>query len=59
MIVEDQGPGIVDTERAMEEHVSTSGTLGLGLPGTKRLVDEFELLSEPGRGTRVRVVKWG
>ena len=58
-IVEDRGPGIDDIETAMKEHTSTSGTLGLGLPGTKRLVDEFEITSEPGQGTRVRVVKWG
>ena len=43
----------------MTDHVSTGGTLGLGLPGTKRLVDEFELKTKPGEGTRVRVVKWG
>ena len=59
VVVEDRGPGIPDPEAAMREHESTGGTLGLGLPGTKRLVDEFELDSEPGQGTRVRVVKWG
>jgi serine/threonine-protein kinase RsbT len=58
-VVEDAGPGIQDMEAAMRDHESTGGTLGLGLPGTKRLVDEFEVDSEPGRGTRVRVVKWG
>jgi serine/threonine-protein kinase RsbT len=58
-VVEDAGPGIEDLETAMKEHESTGGTLGLGLPGTKRLVDEFEIDSGPGRGTRVRVVKWG
>ena len=58
-VVRDAGPGIDDLETAMEEHVSTGGTLGLGLPGTKRLVDEFEVDTGPGRGTRVRVVKWG
>ena len=58
-IVEDSGPGIPDLEEAMEDHRSTGGTLGLGLPGTRRLVDEFEIRSELGRGTRVRVVKWG
>ncbi len=57
-IVEDRGPGIEDIEAAMKEHVSTGGTLGLGLPGTKRLVDEFEIESHPGAGTRVRIVKW-
>lgn len=58
VIVEDRGPGIADIEAAMKEHVSTGGTLGLGLPGTKRLVDEFDIESHPGAGTRVRIVKW-
>jgi serine/threonine-protein kinase RsbT len=58
-VVEDHGPGIADVERAMTDRVSTGGTLGLGLPGSKRLVDEFELKSTPGKGTRVCVVKWG
>lgn len=58
VIVEDRGPGIADIEAAMTEHVSTGGTLGLGLPGTKRLVDEFDIESHPGAGTRVRIVKW-
>jgi len=59
VVVQDHGPGIADIALAMTDHVSTGGTLGLGLPGTKRLVDEFELTSEVGKGTRVRVVKWG
>jgi len=58
-VVEDAGPGIDDLETAMRDHESTGGTLGLGLPGTKRLVDEFEFDTERKRGTRVRVVKWG
>lgn len=59
VIVEDRGPGIADVEQAMKENVSTGGTLGLGLPGTRRLVDEFDIQSQPGQGTRVRIVKWG
>ena len=59
VIVEDRGPGISNIEEAMKENVSTGGTLGLGLPGTRRLVDEFEIESQPGQGTRVRIVKWG
>jgi len=59
VLVEDRGPGIEDIKRAMEDHVSTSGTLGLGLPGTRRLVDDFAIESEPGQGTRIRLVKWG
>ena len=58
VIVEDKGPGIPDVDAAMKDHISTGGTLGLGLPGAKRLVDEFELVSRPGHGTRVRIVKW-
>lgn len=58
VIVEDRGPGIVDLNLAMQDHVSTGGTLGLGLPGTRRMVDEFEIQSTPGSGTRVRIVKW-
>lgn len=59
VVVNDHGPGIADVELALQEHQSTGGTLGLGLSGTRRLVDEFEIVSEPGTGTRVRVVKWG
>lgn len=58
-VVEDNGPGIADIEGAMTDRVSTGGTLGLGLPGTKRLVDEFELETSLGKGTRIRIVKWG
>ena len=47
-----------DAERAMSDHYSSGGTLGLGLPGVKRLMDEFELASTPGRGTRVTARKW-
>lgn len=54
----DQGPGIEDVDRAMEDHYSSSGTLGLGLPGVKRMMDEFSLDSEIGKGTRVVIRKW-
>jgi len=54
---EDQGPGMPDIEGALKEGYSTSGGLGLGLPGTRRLTDEFELVAHPGTGTRVRIVK--
>jgi anti-sigma regulatory factor (Ser/Thr protein kinase)/serine/threonine protein phosphatase PrpC len=54
----DRGPGIKDIEAAMSDHFSSSGTLGLGLPGVKRLMDEFEIDSSPGTGTRVIVRKW-
>ncbi|UTH75236.1 anti-sigma regulatory factor [Chromobacterium sp. IIBBL 290-4] len=54
----DKGPGIPDLAKALEEHYSSKGTLGLGLPGTRRLMDEFWIDSEPRKGTRVCVRKW-
>ena len=54
----DQGPGIADCEAAMRDHYSSGGTLGLGLPGVKRMMDEFSLESTPGKGTRVTARKW-
>lgn len=58
VVVQDDGPGIADVQEAMQNGFSTSGSLGLGLPGVKRLMDEFEIESTPGRGTTVRVKKW-
>jgi serine/threonine-protein kinase RsbT len=55
---EDSGPGILNLELAMTNGWSSAKSLGLGLPGAKRLVNEFELQSTPGRGTRVVVVRW-
>lgn len=54
----DNGPGIADLDLALEDDYSTSGGLGVGLPGTRRLMDEFEIKSGPGRGTRVMIRKW-
>jgi serine/threonine-protein kinase RsbT len=54
----DDGPGIPDLTKAMQSGYSTSGSLGLGLPGVKRLMDEFEIVSEVGKGTTVTVKKW-
>ena len=54
----DGGPGISDPEVAMQDHYSSGGTLGLGLPGVKRMMDEFSLDSTPGEGTRIKAVKW-
>ncbi len=54
----DEGPGIWDIEQAMQVGYSTSGGLGLGLPGVRRLMDEFEIQSKAGRGTTVKVAKW-
>src|SRR5258706_9132428 len=58
VVARDEGPGIPDVARAMEIGYSTSGSLGLGLPGVKRLMDEIEIVSESGRGTTVRAMKW-
>ncbi len=54
----DQGPGIPDLNLAMQDGYSTSGSLGLGLPGAKRLMDEFEITSAVGQGTCVTMKKW-
>ena len=54
----DRGPGIENIEAAMSDHYSSSGTLGLGLPGVKRMMDEFSIESAPGKGTQVSVLKW-
>jgi serine/threonine-protein kinase RsbT len=55
---EDQGPGIADLELAMRDGYTTGGGLGLGLGGSKRLVNEFEINSRVGEGTRVTITKW-
>jgi serine/threonine-protein kinase RsbT len=55
---EDQGPGIADIELAMQDGYTTGSGLGLGLGGAKRLVSEFEIHSEAGKGTRVTVTRW-
>ena len=54
----DEGPGIPDIDLALTDGWTTGSGLGLGLSGARRLVDEFELDSKPGAGTRVVVVKW-
>lgn len=54
----DSGPGIADIEQALQDGFSTAGSLGQGLPGAKRLTDDFLVESEPGQGTRVEIVKW-
>ncbi|GAA5053091.1 serine/threonine-protein kinase RsbT [Nocardia callitridis] len=55
---EDQGPGIIDIARAMEDGYSTGKGLGLGLPGAERLMDRLTVRSEPGHGTLVEMWKW-
>ncbi|MDX6394226.1 MAG: serine/threonine-protein kinase RsbT [Streptosporangiaceae bacterium] len=54
----DVGPGIADLDLAMRSGFSTAESLGLGLPGSRRLVDEFDIDSAPGRGTRVAICQW-
>ena len=54
----DEGPGITDVEQAMKDGFTTGGGMGLGLGGAKRLVNEFEIGSEPGKGTKVTIVRW-
>ena len=58
VVARDSGPGIRDVESAMRDGYSTRGSLGLGLPGARRLMDEFAIDSEPGRGTVVTMKKW-
>ena len=58
VVARDEGPGISDLAQVMQEGFSTSGNLGLGLKGVKRLMDEFEIQSDVGRGTVVAVKKW-
>jgi serine/threonine-protein kinase RsbT len=58
LIFEDTGPGIPDITAAMRDGFSTGRGLGKGLPGAKRLVHEFEIESEVGRGTKVSIVRW-
>jgi serine/threonine-protein kinase RsbT len=58
VMARDEGPGIPDIDLAMQSGYSTSGSLGLGLPGVRRMMDEFGIFSEVGKGTSVTVKKW-
>ncbi len=58
IVAKDEGPGITDLSSAMKDGYSTSKGLGLGLPGTRRIMDDFEIDSHPGEGTTVVVKKW-
>lgn len=58
VVARDQGPGIPDIERAMQDGFSTGNSLGLGLPGARRLMDEFEIESHVGQGTTITMRKW-
>lgn len=55
---EDKGPGIPDIEKALTDHFSTGNGLGLGLGGARRLVNEFDISSRQGEGTRVVITRW-
>jgi serine/threonine-protein kinase RsbT len=59
VVARDAGPGIDDVDLALRDGYSTGDGLGLGLPGARRLVDEFAIDTAPGRGTVVTMVKWG
>lgn len=58
LVFEDHGPGIADIDQAMQPGYTSGGGLGLGLPGAKRLMDEMEIESEAGKGTKITVKKW-
>lgn len=58
VVARDQGPGIPDIPRAMQDGYSTGKSLGLGLPGAKRIMDEFAIVSEVGKGTTITMKKW-
>ena len=58
VVARDTGPGIADVSRAMTDGYSTYHGLGLGLPGARRLMDEFEVATERGRGTTITMTKW-
>jgi len=58
LIFEDQGPGIPDLQMALKDGFTTGNGMGLGLGGSKRLVNEFSIDSAPGKGTRVTVIRW-
>jgi serine/threonine-protein kinase RsbT len=58
VVARDTGPGIPDVEQALTDGYSSYRGLGLGLPGARRLMDDFAVVSEPGRGTTVTMIKW-
>jgi serine/threonine-protein kinase RsbT len=58
IVASDSGPGIADVQLALRDGFSTSGSLGIGLPGVRRLMDEFDINSQLGHGTIITVTKW-
>lgn len=59
LVFEDEGPGIPDIDRALQDGFTTGNGLGLGLGGARRLLSEFEIESRPGEGTRITAIRWG
>jgi serine/threonine-protein kinase RsbT len=58
IVFADEGPGIADLDLALTDGYTTGGGMGLGLSGARRLVDEFDIDTEPGKGTTITVTKW-
>lgn len=58
LVFEDQGPGIADIELALKDGYTSGHGMGLGLGGSKRLANEFEIVSKPGEGTQVSIIRW-
>lgn len=58
LVFDDNGPGIADIELALKDGYTTGGGMGLGLSGSKRLVSDFQIKSEPGQGTTVTIIRW-
>jgi len=58
LIFDDKGPGIPNIELALKDGYTTGGGMGLGLSGSRRLVSDFQITSEPGRGTTVTIIRW-
>lgn len=58
IIASDEGPGIADVRKVMDDGFTTSGGLGAGMPGVRRLMDEFNIVTEKGVGTQITAIKW-
>lgn len=58
VVAEDTGPGIDDVEKALQDNYSTGGTMGVGLPGVKRLMDDFQIKTNNAHGTKIIIKKW-
>lgn len=58
LVFDDKGPGIANVELALKDGFTTGSGMGLGLSGSRRLVNDFQIKSEPGRGTTVTIIRW-